>query len=134
MIARVVIALAVLAVCCAGAVAYRRWQGAVRGDAGPNPPLPARLIGDPPAPRTWVVFTTPYCATCEPVVERLRRADVEARVLKVDATEDPHLASTFRIRAAPTTLLADARGAVIARLVGAEAVGEYLAHASHASN
>ena len=87
--------------------------------------LPARLTTG--SERTWVVFTTPWCATCDPVVERLRVADPDGRVLKLDATVERTLADSLGIRSAPTTVLADGRGVVLAQLVGAAAVGDYLA-------
>jgi thioredoxin-like negative regulator of GroEL len=46
-------------------------------------------------------------------------------VVTVDATRRPELAGAFRIRSAPTALLADAAGAVLTRLVGPEAVAAY---------
>lgn len=107
-----------------GRLAYRRWHRRVRTEKVAHPRLPADLVGG--AERTWVVFTTPYCATCEPVRDRLAAADPAATVLTVDATRRTDLAGAFRIRSAPTTLLADASGTIKARLVGAEAVAEYL--------
>lgn len=89
------------------------------------PPVPQRLVEG--ADRTWVLFTTPYCATCGPVEQQLRAADPDARVVKVDATRDVRLAADFGVRAAPTVLLADRAGTVKARLVGAAAVGRYIA-------
>jgi thioredoxin-related protein len=47
-------------------------------------------------------------------------------VVKVDATLEAHLAEAFSVRSAPTVLLADADGTVQARLVGTEAVEEYV--------
>ena len=73
-----------------------------------------------------MVFTSPYCATCGPVEARLRASDPGARVVKVDATREPALADAFSIRSAPTVLLADAEGRVTARLVGPEAVEDYV--------
>ncbi len=87
--------------------------------------LPARLTTG--SERTWVVFTTPWCATCDPVVERLRVVDPGGRVLKLDATVERTLADSLGIRSAPTTVLADGHGTVVAQLVGAAAVGDYLA-------
>lgn len=88
-----------------------------------NPLVPASLRAG--AERTWVVFTTPYCASCGPVEERLRSADPGARVVRVDATREPHLADAFAVRSAPTAVLADAAGHVQARLVGSEAVDRW---------
>jgi len=103
---------------------YRRRQAEVGSDTRPVPQLPAELVGD--AESTWVVFTTRYCATCEPVCRRLAAADPDTVVVKVDAAERPELARAFRIQRAPTALLADASGVVTARLVGPEAVDDYL--------
>lgn len=87
--------------------------------------LPAHITAG--ADRTWVVFTTPWCATCDPVVDRLRAADPDGRVLKLDATVERSLAESLGIRSAPTTVLADVDGTVRAQLVGPAAVGDYLA-------
>jgi len=103
---------------------YRRRQARAGSDACPVPKLPAQLVGG--AASTWVVFTTRYCASCEPVCRRLGAADPDAAVVKVDAAERPELARAFRIQRAPTALLADGSGAVTARLVGPEAVDDYL--------
>lgn len=91
------------------------------------PRVPAELLAG--AERTWVVFTTPYCASCGPVKDQLAADDPLARVVTVDATREPHLARAFAVRSAPTVLLADAAGEVMARLVGAPAVRNYLASA-----
>lgn len=94
--------------------------------------LPSHLVDG--AERTWVVFTTPYCATCGPVTDRLRADDPAARVVTVDATREPALADAFRIRSAPTVLLAGADGEVLARLVGATAVESYFQDGSSTSD
>ena len=89
-----------------------------------SPRVPSELLGD--SDRTWVVFTTPFCASCGPVKEQLAEQDPGAEVVTVDATREPHLASAFSVRSAPTVLLADRSGSVQARLVGAPAVRDYL--------
>jgi thiol-disulfide isomerase/thioredoxin len=89
------------------------------------PDVPAVLLAG--ADRTWVVFTTPYCAACGPVKEQLGTDDPGARIVTVDATREPQLADAFAVRSAPTVLLADAGGVVKARLVGAPAVRNYFA-------
>jgi thioredoxin-like negative regulator of GroEL len=61
------------------------------------------------------------------VKEQLAADDPGANIVTVDATREPHLADAFAVRSAPTVLLADADGAVQARLVGAPAVRDYLA-------
>jgi Thioredoxin len=125
---RLAVVAAIVAGLVLGRVLYRRWHHVVRTEAVDHPQLPADLVGG--AERTWVVFTTPYCATCEPVRDRLTAADPAAAVITVDATRRTDLADSFRIRSAPTTLLADSHGTVQARLVGADAVTEYLLRAA----
>jgi hypothetical protein len=94
-----------------------------------NPPrtapvVPSRFLAG--ADRTWVVFTTPYCASAGAVEAHLRAHDPGARLVEIDATTEPYLAGVFDIRHAPTVLLADATGGVRARLVGADAVEAYV--------
>jgi hypothetical protein len=102
---------------------YRGWRA--RAQAADAPPGHHPLVPDSlraGAERTWVLFTSPYCATCGPVEERLRASDPGARVVRVDATREPLLAKAFHVRSAPTAVLADADGRVQARLVGSQAV------------
>jgi hypothetical protein len=118
-----IVAGLVVVLLLAGAL-YRRYQAGVAQDRGPVPRLPDHLVAG--AASTWVVFTTEYCATCEPLCQRLRAAHPDSAVVKVDAADRPDLARAFRIQRAPTALLADSTGAVSARLVGPEAVDDYL--------
>jgi hypothetical protein len=90
----------------------------------PGRRVPADLLGD--ADRTWVLFRTPFCATCGPAAERLRALDPGAALVVVDATERPDLTDELRISAAPTVLLADPHGRVSLRLSGPRAVNEHL--------
>ncbi len=120
--AGVVVALVV--VVAVGNRLYRRWRAGLQAERPDHPEVPASLLDG--APRTWLVFTTPYCATCGPVEASLRASDPTARVVKVDATREASLADAFSIRSAPTALLADGDGRVMARLVGAEAVDRYV--------
>jgi len=115
---------------CVGCEVYLWLRLAVarRGSAGSGLRL-ADLTGD--SEQTWVVFTTPYCATCGPVIDKLTAATTVApgadvTVVTVDATEHPDLAGALRIKAAPTAVLADATGHVMQRLVGPAAVDDYL--------
>jgi len=103
---------------------HGRWQVGVRGESRPVPSLPAELLSG--RARTWVVFTTPFCASCRPVADLLEASDQSAGVVVVDATREPQLAETFLVRSAPTALLADASGEVQARLVGMDAVSAYV--------
>jgi hypothetical protein len=115
---KLLIVAAVIFVIIAGKVVHRRWKLGLQRPVD-HPRLPDELAGG------WVVFTTPYCATCEPVKERLRSLDPAAPVHTVDATREPRLAEAFAIRSAPTALLSDAAGNVQRRLVGAAAVADY---------
>ena len=98
---------------------YRQWRLRIAADRGSLPLVPQQLLE---GQRTWVVFTTPTCASCGPVTDRLREADPDAHVVTVDATKEPGLAADFRIRSAPTVLLADREGRVQRRYVGAPAL------------
>ena len=124
MLTRAVVVLVVLFAVALATRLYRSWRAGMQADRPVHPLIPASLLDG--AARTWVVFTSPYCATCGPVAEQLRASDPAARVVKVDATREPHLTDAFSIRSAPTVLLADGDGNVTARLVGAEAVDDYV--------
>jgi hypothetical protein len=103
---------------------YRQWRAGVRADNPATPLIPQSIRAG--AERTWVVFTTPYCASCGPIEARLRASDPSANVVRIDATEQPKLAGAFRVRSSPTVLLADAEGRVKARLVGVAAFDDYV--------
>ncbi len=122
----VIVVVILFAVALAGRL-YRHWRTRLQDEKPVHPLVPDSLRAG--ADRTWVVFTSPYCATCGPVEARLRASDPGARVVKVDATREPTLADAFSIRSAPTVLLADGDGNVTARLVGAEAVNDYVRQA-----
>ena len=120
-------ALVVVALLFALALAtrlYRRWGASVAEERPDHPVVPAALRAG--AERTWLVFTTPYCASCGPAEERLRAADPSARLVRVDATVEPLLAEAFHVRRTPTAVLSDADGRVQARLVGPEAVHRWV--------
>ena len=123
-LARGLVVLVLLFAVALAARLYRQWRSGVEAARPDHPPVPDSLLAG--SDRTWVVFTAPYCATCGPVAERLQTSDPGARVVKVDATREPHLAAAFSVRSAPTVLLADGQGRVQARLVGAEAVEDYV--------
>ena len=121
---RIAVVLALVALFAAAVPLYRRRQRRIQTGPDVHPLVPDSLrLG---AKRTWIVFTTPWCASCGPVEEQLRRSDPGARVVKVDATRQPDLAGAFAVRSAPTVLLADAEGQVQARLVGPQAVDRYV--------
>ncbi len=116
----VVLAFAVLLV----ARLFRQWRSSVRRDAPATPLVPLSIRAG--AERTWVIFTTPLCASCGPIEARLRASDPDANVVRIDATQQPRLSNAFKVRSAPTVLLADVDGRVKARLVGAEAFDRYV--------
>lgn len=107
---------------------YVQWQARQQRTPASSPRVPSELLGR--GDRTWVVFTTPFCASCGPVKEQLAALDPSAEIVTVDATREPHLADAFSVRSAPTVLLADTAGTVQARLVGAPAVRDYLSAAT----
>ena len=124
MTSRLLVVAAVLALFAVAPVLWRGRQRRIAEGPADHPPVPAALLDG--ADRTWLLFTTPWCATCGPVEERLRAADPDTRFLKIDATERPDLAGSLAVRSAPTALLADRHGRVQARLVGAAAVESYI--------
>ncbi len=123
MLFRTLVAVAVVFAIVLLARLYRCWRAraqAADASRGEHPLVPAALRAG--AERTWVLFTSPYCAMCGPTEARLRASDPGARVVRVDATREPLLAKAFHVRSAPTAVLADAEGRVQARLVGSQAV------------
>lgn len=121
-IVRLVVVLVVVVVALAARVALerrRRWSGE---EALPGARFPTWVTQG--AERTWVVFTTPYCASCGPIIEHLGAVDPMARIVTVDASLDLDLARDFAVRRAPTVFEADGRGNPLRRFSGAEAVRE----------
>lgn len=123
-LARAAVVIVILFALAGTTRVYRSWRAGLLAARPTHPLVPASLLAG--AARTWLVFTTPYCASCGPVEASLRASDPDARVVKVDATREPHLAEAFSVRSAPTALLSDGAGRVTARLVGAEAVAAYV--------
>ena len=71
--------------------------------------------------RTWVLFTTPFCATCRQVEAQLARHDPHTPVVRIDASRETELAARFAVMTAPTLLLAGGDGVVLGHYVGTEA-------------
>ena len=111
-------------------VLYDRWRRRLAQEPVPPARLPSWLVEG--SDRTWVVFTSPYCASCDPLTDRLRAYDPSARVVTVDATRHRALADDFSVRTSPTVVLSDSQGQLQLRLVGAAAVQEMLDGASQA--
>lgn len=126
MLVRLLIILVLAAIVAVIALRYarsRRLDAAVAVDG--LPALPPGIVQH--EARTWVIFTTPLCVSCNAVEAELHVAYPGDAVVKVDATEEPQLAERYRVRRAPTVLHADRSGRVLLRLVGAEAVRDHVA-------
>jgi len=100
---------------------YRRRLAALQM-TGPAEVLPSELRGPG---TTWVVFTTPTCVTCGPVLSLLRSTESGATVTAIDASERPDLSDALSVRAAPTVLRANADGVIDLRLAGPAAASEF---------
>ncbi len=123
MTGRALVFVALLVLVAAGTLAYRRWERRLQHQpAGKR--VPAELLG--PGDRTWILFSTPTCATCGPAEQRLRALDPDATVRRIDATDRADLAQALAIRAAPTVLLAGPDGTILLRLAGPRAVMAHL--------
>ncbi|MEJ5254420.1 MAG: thioredoxin family protein [Acidimicrobiales bacterium] len=123
---RLSVVVLVVVLVLVGSLVYQRSRRIdERRSAEAFPPLPLGLISD--AAATWVIFTTPYCASCDAVERELRRAFPSEAVVRVDATEHPGLAERYQVRRAPTVLRADRAGRVLARVVGPEGLRRHLA-------
>lgn len=125
--ARLTIVIALVLVGALVQVLVRRALRRRRSNTAPRRPgatLPSHITDG--AERTWAVFTTPMCTTCDPLVEQLRAAEPASRVVKVDATVERSLAASLGVRAAPTAFLALADGVVTLQLVGHDAVSDHL--------
>jgi hypothetical protein len=86
--------------------------------------LPEEQLGGfavPGAARTWVVFTTPYCATCGPLMDEIESVLPDDGVVGVDATEHPELTRELGVRRSPTVFEIDGTGGIVDRMIGAEA-------------
>jgi hypothetical protein len=121
---RLIVVLALIAI--VGMIAARYRSGKVRDverGASGFPALPVDLRGPT---TTWVVLSTPMCATCGPVTERLHAAFPNDTVTRIDVSSRPSLAEDYDLRRAPTVIRAEPSGAVTHRLVGPEAVASHL--------
>ena len=76
--------------------------------------------------RTWVIFTTPLCGSCDSVRADLTHHEPASRVLTIDATVRPDLSDRYGVQRAPTAILADRDGHIIERVVGPEGIRAYL--------
>ncbi|MCX7619269.1 MAG: thioredoxin family protein [Acidimicrobiales bacterium] len=131
MATRMLIIVSLVLVIAGLTVAYRRRNatdealGARRAASPDWPQLPTEFLVAG-APCTWLIFTTPLCASCDLVESDLARAFPHHAVTKLDATARPEVASLYQVRRAPTTVLADHNGTILERLVGPEAVRAFV--------
>jgi hypothetical protein len=112
---RLLVLVAVAAGCGVLLWARARWQ---RGGVAEGTQVPAGVV--PAGQASWLVLTTPFCATCGPVVERLE-AEGELPVVVVDVAERPDVGTALDVRQAPTVLRIGAAGEVLERRSGAGA-------------
>jgi hypothetical protein len=113
--ARLLVLVLLGAGCGALVWARARWQ---RGGTATGTVVPAGLV--PEGEPAWLVLTTPYCASCGPVIERLE-ADGELPVVVVDVADRPDVSRALDVRQAPTVLRIGADGQVLERRAGAGA-------------
>ncbi len=121
MLTRLVV-VAVLAAVVA-VVAWRARRPADTTDAAGRR-VPSELVGD--TDRTWIVFSTPFCATCGPVEEQLRQRFPEHDVRRADVEQWAATAIDLGVRRAPTVVRVDRAGSVDLVLAGPDAVRGHL--------
>jgi thiol-disulfide isomerase/thioredoxin len=76
-----------------------------------------RSVEGPTGLPTLLYFTADYCAPCKfqqtPVVERLSEKFGDAVIIKkYDVSQDPELASRYKVLTVPTTVVLDRHGRV----------------------
>ncbi len=97
--------------------------GAERGAEGARlPRLPLEISSG--AARTWVVFTSPYCGRCAPLVDAIRSKDSQGHLVTLDVGSHISLARLYNVSTLPTVLLASQDGAVVRVLRGGGAEGD----------
>lgn len=80
--------------------------------------VPDALVPDSPS---WLVLTTPWCASCGPVVDRLEAVG-SLPVVVVDLAERPEVSRVLDVRQAPTVLRVEPDGAITERAAGPAAL------------
>lgn len=113
MTARLLVLLLVVAGSGLLLVARARW---LRGGVPTGTTVPDGVV--PVGQASWLVLTTPWCASCGPVVERLEAAG-ELPVVVLDVAERPEVGTALDVRQAPTVLRVGDRGEVLERRAGA---------------
>lgn len=121
MLQRVLLVVALLALASAGYWWWQRRQGRVR-EVHKVGSLSSETLG---AKRgfhaTFVMFSTPMCATCPGTLRLLTDVAASQRhvaVIDIDASERLDLARELSIMRTPTTLVLDSDGVPVARMDG----------------
>ena len=125
---RLLIVLAVVAVVVAARPALAALRQ--RDDRAPLPDDRLAEFAVRGVDRTWLVFTTPFCASCGPVMDELRATFPGDAVVGLDAVEHGELIQALGVRRSPTVFEVDASGRVLDRLIGAEAARSRMAAAT----
>lgn len=97
--------------------------------------LPDEHLGDfavDGAGRTWIVFTTPYCVPCGPLMAEIGRTFPDDGVVALDAGEHGGLAGRLGVRTSPTVFEVDDDGRVVSRTIGVEATRAHVSQAAAA--
>ncbi len=112
MTARLLVLLLLAAGCGVLLVVRARW---LRGGVAPGASVPTGVV--PAGQVSWLVLTTPWCASCGPVVDRLEAAG-ELPVVVIDVAEQPEVGQALDVRQAPTVLRVGEQGEVLERRAG----------------
>ena len=115
----IVVLFVVFLVVLAKRMLHQKIEARRRRRPQPNATIPGAVTAG--RDRTWVLFTTPFCASCPQVEALLAKHDPGTTVVRIDASTDTSLAKRFAITTAPTLLLAARDGSVIGRHVGTAA-------------
>jgi thiol-disulfide isomerase/thioredoxin len=111
--------LVAIAIAMAGLViGVRRWSQWRLAELRESPP-DWQILGTAPDGRPAILaFSTPGCAVCrsaqQPALDLLGRQLVDqVRILKIDLTEQPDVASKYGVLTAPTTVILGADGRIV---------------------
>ncbi len=132
MTARIVIAVALVAVAAGVAWWLDRRASQARGPVRTNVPVPHQVDRDdfprPDAPWLVVVFTSATCANCQKAAASVAAVDgPTVATAAVPVEQLPEVHDRYGIDAVPVTVVADRRGVVRASFLGAVGVAELTA-------
>jgi thiol-disulfide isomerase/thioredoxin len=126
-----IVAVAVLAVATVAGLAWRRWDGRLRGRREREQRLTGAEVGHPLGQRaTLLQFSSTFCAPCRAARQLL--ADVADRTegvahIEVDVADRLDLVRKLDIRRTPTTFILGPDGRVTRRASGVPRRAEVLA-------